>query len=46
MGQKFCFVIILVPGLIAAVASVGFAQTPLTVSSPDGNVKISFQLKS
>jgi alpha-glucosidase len=46
MGQKFCFVIILVLGLIAAVASVGFAQTPLTVSSPDGNVKISFQLKS
>ena len=42
MRQKVCIAAIFALSLMWGVVTTGFASEPLTVSSPDGNISISF----
>src|SRR5208282_3471560 len=46
MLRRICCAIILALGVVWGAAVPGFASGPLTVTSPDGNIAISFELKS
>jgi len=46
MRQRTCFAIILGCLAVCGLATAGFAREPLTVTSPDGNIAIFFELKT
>src|ERR1017187_6365409 len=46
MPQRICFATIFVVTTFLIGAATGFASGPLTVTSPDGNIEMSFQLKA
>jgi alpha-glucosidase len=46
MFRRICLAIILALGMACSATVPGFASGPLTVTSPDGNIAISFELKS
>jgi alpha-glucosidase len=46
MRQRTYFAIIFALSLMWGVGATGFASEPLTVTSPDGNIAITFQLKT
>jgi len=46
MRQIKCFAIILALGAMLGVGATAFASQPLTLTSPDGNLAISFELKA
>src|ERR1035441_2712501 len=46
MPQKICLAIVYCLSALWSAAGTGLATTPLTVSSPDGNITVTFELKS
>ena len=46
MRQTICFAIILALIYVWSAVMMGFASEPLTATSPDGNISISFELKA
>ncbi|HMD85385.1 MAG TPA: glycoside hydrolase family 97 protein [Terriglobia bacterium] len=46
MCQRICFAMIFALGYVWVAVMMGFASEPLTITSPDGNISISFELKA
>jgi alpha-glucosidase len=46
MHQRICFAIIFALSPVCGAVMMGFASEPITVTSPDGNISISFELKA
>jgi len=46
MPQRICFAIIFAFSGMWGAATMGFAAQPLTVTSPDGNITVAFELKA